>query len=1404
MAVPVIADNDLINFDIIETHKENIQSLPGGRSAKQLAAILTPRPSGRPGLQSEPTLNETKTLNNAIRQEYEIELQSIADADDPLDIYDRYVKWTLNSYPSAQATPESQLLPLLERATKAFLTSSLYKNDPRYLKLWLHYIRLFSDSPRETFAFLARHGIGDALGLFYEEFAAWLEGAGRWMQADEVFKLGIEKEARPTERLIRKYNQFQQRFEARPQADNEPSSPALPTVRPALAAKIDPFASAHRSEDAQASQQQQQQQNGAGGRPTTSRSGKPKMAIFSDADNAAPPPAAMTTNGWDNIGSIKERKKENTIEARPWTGEKMKAGGRAGTVPKMEIFKDPSLQTINGARQPVQRPGDVVNPRTGRIERVFVNIEAIYPSNDQEFSFEELRATSRGWFRRDWRQPEGPSEGGPLQALSGNEASPPKPRSKASKALEQEDIENLSESFQQKVDLNDTSQGNLSIHDVSTQSMVGMPESQSTSQSQPQSQKPREKKYKVREVKQETQTVKTRLQSPTGKKLKRKITAEPTMTFHSKAATNEIYDMFNQPLRKPEIAKEDTQSGEEIEFTEDVDDGYSTTGDAESTGTGREFGADSEYGEDTLASQFDHAESQSQTQSHSQPDSVSPWSDFTASKHVPRLDSRNTSSTKPNPSSNKAHGRMKSKNKHRHVMADDVTESLDSSSQNATQTSGLGGDFDTQAIAAIANCNFDDMDTKAIAMMAGDVDDEEQDDLEIQDHLPASSHSETEGAAEEGMAAQHQQQETMDEDDDDNRDSLSTPVDDVFTEHHEISHKPRFIPLPPEDYEPTPVRPYRDRALVAQNKLPFMTPIVERTESSLAPSTVFNDPDYFTSKTPSRSTHAYESPSQVQIDKLLMSSPQQQDATPPSSAKRKYEHTGITEEEVASSSPRQRKGPGRDRPNSNGHIPFPIAKASPAPITDEESVFQTPAVPVKSPAKSIIPPTIKHKGPIVADLQCNPCDDVIRQQVLTAVHPPVSSYSGYYDHSAQALGQYSLLKSYAEKISKLKAKGSPRKSQGSKDAAIKAVPPLLKFAGASRVYAVKRELGAGAFAPVYLVESYDPNDNALAIVDDVEDKENSSPKKPMEFTRQGLEALKTEAPPGTLVWEFHILRTVRQRLGPAARTMQSIVLAQECHLFSDEAYIVLEYSPQGTLLDLVNLARNENVKAGKPAEGLEEVLAMWFGVELLRSLEDLHQVGILHGDLKGDNCLVRFSGTDVTGPYDSLGGSGWNEKGLKLIDFGRGIDTRMFKADAQFIADWPSCATDCAEIRECKPWKWQIDYHGAAGVIHSLLFGKYIETVPVGGGLGPGQKKEWKLKENLKRYWEKEIWTEVFGVLLNPATVQDGEEMPVQRNLKRVRTRMEKWLSEEGERSGRDLRGALRKMERLVAGNKSA
>ncbi|GAW25236.1 putative checkpoint serine threonine-protein kinase bub1 protein [Rosellinia necatrix] len=330
-----MAAGNLIDFDVIEGQKENIQSLPGGRSAKKLAEVFSSSPLHK---LSTPTPADTKNINDCIRAEYEAEVTALSESDDPLDVFDRYVRWTFDAYPSAQATPQSQLHTLLERATKAFIGSAQYRNDPRYLKLWLHYIQFFSDSPRETYVFLSRHSIGESLALFYEEYAAWLESAARWTQAEEVYKLGIEREARPVQRLIRKFGEFEKRRAQLPDATEAPSSPALPSVRPALMAKVDPFVAA----TAQRLDPQAPRSNmGVGGQ--SSKPVKSKLAIFSDADSAQPAmsSAGESSKGWDTIGSLADRKKENVVEATPWAGAVLETSVKKSSAPKMAVFRDP-------------------------------------------------------------------------------------------------------------------------------------------------------------------------------------------------------------------------------------------------------------------------------------------------------------------------------------------------------------------------------------------------------------------------------------------------------------------------------------------------------------------------------------------------------------------------------------------------------------------------------------------------------------------------------------------------------------------------------------------------------------------------------------------------------------------------------------------------------------------------------------------------------------------------------------------------------------------------------------------------------------------------------------------------------------------------------------------------------
>ncbi|KAK7753247.1 protein kinase [Diatrype stigma] len=1183
-----MAAGDLIDFDIIENQKENIQSLPGGRSAKKLVEVFSPSPLHK---LATPTPTDTKNVNDCIRAEYEAEVANLSESDDPLDVFDRYVRWTFDAYPSAQATPQSQLHTLLERATKAFIGSAQYKNDPRYLKLWLHYIHFFSDAPRETYVFLSRHSIGEGLALFYEEYAEWLESAGRWAQAEEVYKLGIEREARPVQRLVRKFGEFEKRraHEAANAAD-EPSSPALPSMRPALAAKIDPFAAAAR---AAADPQAPRPTSGVGG--PSSKPGKAKLAVFSDADAAPPAMSSMGSGakGWDSIGSLSDRRKENVMEPKPWAGETLKTEVKKSSGPKMAVFRDPSKSRIAESHIVIapSKHQVIVNPHSGRRERVFVNLEAVYPTPEEpgtELSFEELWAANRGWLDVSWED-----ESIVEESLPQDENSP--------------DVDLLSQRVADKLVVH---------HDVV------MLDENGAIKDQARSVKPRKKK--LMEV-NETQIIKAKLDSPSKPKIKKKKhSSEPTMTMHTKAATDEIYELFNAPLKS---AQDEDADSDEDEYMTDGD----YTSDAESTGTTR-HAPTSEAGDDETSDEK----------------SVSEWSEFTAQKHIPDID-------------------------------------------------------------------------------------EDEDDDEDQDHTRVSE-----------LPDDVQMTDDDGDDGDDDQDGDLSPP------------RTRFIPLPPEDYNP-PMRPYRDPVEVANNRLPFMTPITERTEMSLGVVTAARS---HYGKTPSRAD-SLDTPTDDEED--------DEDFEPLSSPLR----------EVLS------------------------ASRSPVKIAQPKLQKSVPAAAKPVPAKTVVP-----KGPIITDAQCNPVDTAIREEILAKMHPPLVSYANFYDHRSERFERGPEIRKFAKAMTKATKNGND------KTGAIHS-PIVLEFPELMCEYTIKRELGAGAFAPVYLVENSSPESEQGAVEEGQEQQPLIAMGKGAFATthRRPLEALKMEQPP--TAWEFYMMRLAATRLGPQHRATASISAALEMHLYQDDGFLFLPYHPHGTLLDVVN-----HFRTAEPSQVMDEPLAMFFAVELLRTVEALHSKQILHGDIKPDNCLLRLDSLpaglttttesgcqqqQLSAQWHADGSGGWAARGVVLIDFGRGIDMRAFAPGVQFVADWKTTAQDCAEAREGRPWTWQIDYHGLAGVVHCLLFGRYIDTVRADGGVAVAGGRRYKIRESLKRYWQTDIWHDCFDVLLNPAShaAEGGEAgaLPVTRSLRRVRERMEQWLEANCER-GVGLRAMMGRVEAFAKGGR--
>lgn len=350
----------------------------------------------------------------------------------------------------------------------------------------------------------------------------------------------------------------------------------------------------------------------------------------------------------------------------------------------------------------------------------------------------------------------------------------------------------------------------------------------------------------------------------------------------------------------------------------------------------------------------------------------------------------------------------------------------------------------------------------------------------------------------------------------------------------------------------------------------------------------------------------------------------------------------------------------------------------------------------------------------------DPADESLKAALLKEIMPPLSSYFGLFEYNETLEMCSTLKKSLNNKLSK---------------------HVFLNLKGSESTFNLRSLLGEGGFASVYLAESMNGQ----------------------------LKAIKAQKP--SSAWEFYILKQIEQRL-KGKDILGSIIMSEEIHLFRDESYLILEYEKQGTILDIVNMYRSTG-------RNVDEVLAIFLTIQLLKVIEAIHNIGIMHGDLKPDNCMLRLENCEV-GTYKRNGGNNWSKKGIKLIDFGRSIDMSLFPPNIRFKSHWKTDNQDCPEMRNDQLWTYQADYYGVAGIIHSMLYGSFIETVLVNG--------KYKISNPMKRYWHHELWNPLFDILINSA---DYGNLPITNKLKEERERLESWL----EVNGSSLNGIIRDIE---------
>ncbi|KAF7980560.1 hypothetical protein HWV62_37719 [Athelia sp. TMB] len=335
-------DSPVIDCDVLEAAKENIQPLASGRRVTSLSAVLS-----TPHAQREVQHSSVKSRH---RINIQLALEDVDDPEaDPLEAYCAFVYWTVEAYPQGQSA-ESGLLELLEEATRVLKDdrSGKWRGELRYLKLWVLYAS-FVEKPTIVYRFLLANDIGSEHALLYEEYAAVLERNGRRVDADEAYTLGVARNAQPIERLKSKHREFQKRMmsAATSQVSAPPPQPTTTTAPSAGKRKVLGQSRAMPSSSTLAHDDVFTVPSA----PTSQETPNARLQVFVD-----PSPATSSTVGdeyqtpYPDIGTRKTRVKENVPEIKKAGGTTLKQAGKTKRVAsgsgmaggsRIAVFRDP-------------------------------------------------------------------------------------------------------------------------------------------------------------------------------------------------------------------------------------------------------------------------------------------------------------------------------------------------------------------------------------------------------------------------------------------------------------------------------------------------------------------------------------------------------------------------------------------------------------------------------------------------------------------------------------------------------------------------------------------------------------------------------------------------------------------------------------------------------------------------------------------------------------------------------------------------------------------------------------------------------------------------------------------------------------------------------------------------------
>ncbi|GAA5962252.1 hypothetical protein JCM3765_004718 [Sporobolomyces pararoseus] len=1441
-----------VDISTIEAAKENIIPLHSGRSATQLASVFSSS-STRSGLgvKLEAEHQKFRSQISAVEQ-YErtgewtsreedggLKLNEVQQlAEDPLDISHQYVRFIIANYP-AGANAANKLVPVLEETTRRFLGDERYTNDPRYFRLWAHYAKNM-ESPEECYRFLFAKGIAEKLAALYEEYAKVLEAAGKRKQADQVYLLGINRRATPLDRLKRSHLDFQARMLVAPPLPSPPrqslnDSDSSRTTRPILSST-----------------------RALGGGTTSGTGVGPKgngsmFAVFKD-DSASSGAGAGQEAEWDDFGTVKSRKRENDMEKKEWNGETMPQVAPAPTSGfKLEVYRDETATSLPTSHS--LHETDVFarsNRAPSEAEQLRVNPFKNYSSADVDLltrdPLENLEVLAPPVVKKVKKSSSSSSSsssstGEKKRVKSSSSSSSSKSKSTTAATESQEPAQPRPQQIAFKLEiLKDGENGWISFEEerVRRRSEKYVREAESWNGW--------EFKQIWEEEMEKTKRTTYTIDSETGWPLLYNAVGEPLYSFlkpptpvkppspprahqievppssvppsPSPSPVHHIGDCCPSPPR-PVLETQEAVAfspPRPVEPTPQLDDASSSPFSYAPLDPNRppsptiNTKAANAFLDGLFAKTLDFTRVGPKSSENSRDDDDE------------SQDGAEPSTDESDDDDNDFQGGLEfGASQFSTQQATQASEvSSDAGFVPFSQTRSMMGDdssfFGSQDPGFVNNGGVPSSSAYGPGLYVLNENENDENDENVtppaapmqlfRDVAPPASSTgggfrPVTKTARAPLGAK----------------SISTPLApvppppqsafSVFNDSIQSSENEETYEEPADDYE-APLRGGGDESPERQDLrdgyamgrrergvpsryAPFvdnMTPITERTlEITAAMNT-----NVLSASQRSRRSSAFGNPAPVMEDDEPSTEEDDDDEVGDQA------FVGQSNEDSSSNSEDGDSSDSSSDDENDLQLPPPQAHLHPAPHAlssnfDESSLSRLSLNPDHAPSFDVSPNTSLPEGLTIAGNQSgmttgmivadststnrlsdvspvDPYDRQMLQTYLSQLSTPIKSHSNVYDLSSRVADKLAGLQKTAKKRANNKTKDRTGTLNDAWD---------LELDGT--VFSVREKLGEGAFGAVYRI--------ALPADEPEEGEEENS------FDIDGTElflAVKVERP--TNFWEFYVLDQMQTRL--SERSLHSILTPHCLYAYQDESYLLLDLCDRGTLLNAVNKAQEFRIAPPGPGTtGLDELLAIFFVIELLRTLEGFHSSGFIHGDLKIDNCLLRFE--EVEGgwqtAYDPTGENGWRQKGLKVIDYGRTIDTTMFNSGQQFSSDLKTDKFDCIEVQEGKPWTFEPDYHGVASIAYCALFGHYMETESVRFEVEGGVTKEKRVpKQAFRRYHQIELWTKLFDMLLNPHDVRPDRSLPITGELSAVRVEMEEWLAANCNKNGKSLKSLLSKL----------